>query len=148
MKFLNALLLICIFSCAKPNYRPVQPITENQKQDLVDGKRCPLFFQTEHLCFEYKWINRPTQDEMGKIEFKFYVQEKPEVSVIPNHKVDVVLWMPAMGHGSRPVTVEQNPNSTYTASKVFFIMPGEWEIRFQLKEDKNVYDQIVEKIKI
>jgi hypothetical protein len=37
---------------------------------------------------------------------------------------------------------------TYRASDVFFIMPGEWDLRFQFSEDNQVIDEAVAQIRI
>lgn len=55
--------------------------------------------------------------------------------------VDVVLWMPSMGHGSAPTQVERAVDANggtlagaYKVRNVFFIMPGDWEIRVSLTD--------------
>jgi hypothetical protein len=55
--------------------------------------------------------------------------------------VDVVLWMPSMGHGSAPTQVERavdaNGNilkGVFNVRNVFFIMGGEWEVRVTLTD--------------
>ena len=45
----------------------------------------------------------------------------------------VVLWMTSMGHDSDPVQVSRVDIGTYRASRVFFVMPGEWSIRFSIR---------------
>jgi hypothetical protein len=46
-----------------------------------------------------------------------------------------------MGHGSRPTKTEKSSEGRYRTSNIFFVMPGEWEIRFQLKENKETIDE-------
>lgn len=53
--------------------------------------------------------------------------------------IDVVLWMPSMGHGSAPTQVERMLDSEgnlaagrYRVRNVHFIMGGEWEVRIEL----------------
>lgn len=55
--------------------------------------------------------------------------------------VDVVLWMPSMGHGSAPTQVERAIDSngnlvigTFNVRNVHFIMGGEWEIQVTLTD--------------
>ena len=55
--------------------------------------------------------------------------------------VDVVLWMPSMGHGSAPTQVERavdaNGNlltGVFNVRNVFFIMGGDWEVRVTLTD--------------
>lgn len=54
--------------------------------------------------------------------------------------VEVVLWMPSMGHGSSPTQVERVVDaagavvsSTLRVRNVYFIMGGDWEVRVTLK---------------
>jgi hypothetical protein len=61
----------------------------------------------------------------------------------PEGSPSVVLWMPSMGHGSSPVTVTRLDIGTYLANEVFFIMPGEWQIKFQLKRADEVIDEAI-----
>ena len=46
----------------------------------------------------------------------------------------LILWMPSMGHGSSPTRVERLDTGTYRASEVFFVMPGEWELKFEASD--------------
>lgn len=55
--------------------------------------------------------------------------------------VDVVLWMPSMGHGSAPTRVERGLNSrgnvetgVFNVKNVHFIMEGDWEVRVTLTD--------------
>ncbi|MBI3543743.1 MAG: FixH family protein [Deltaproteobacteria bacterium] len=44
-------------------------------------------------------------------------------------KATTRLWMPAMGHGSRPTkTVERGAKGHYEVSGAYFLMPGIWEV--------------------
>jgi hypothetical protein len=46
-------------------------------------------------------------------------------------EVDVVPWMPAMGHGAsvKPSVHAETQPGTYTVTNVNLFMPGLWEIR-------------------
>lgn len=47
----------------------------------------------------------------------------------------VVLFMPSMGHGSAPTFVEpaRDASGAYRVSRLYFTMPGAWEVRVVLK---------------
>ncbi len=47
--------------------------------------------------------------------------------------VSVLLWMPSMGHGSAPVKLDKLGPAQFRVTNVYFIMPGDWEIRLSLK---------------
>lgn len=51
----------------------------------------------------------------------------------------VVLWMPAMGHGSRPVTLTPMDKTKVKVEKAFFIMPGDWVVRLSFSIDAHAY---------
>jgi hypothetical protein len=151
-KFILIILCFVFFACAKPNYQsPLPPPATDQKQEPPVSNeppvtKCKYFFEAKRLCLDFKWLARPSQTQLAELEFKFFIQERPTEFIDPALQPFISLWMPSMGHGSRPVVVEKTATGVYKASKIFFIMPGEWEIRFQLKEDKDVVDQVIEKI--
>lgn len=77
---------------------------------------------------------------------RLFTQESPDnfpLLVDPKKEIKVVLWMPSMGHGSSPVTVENLKTGTYRASNIYFVMPGEWEIKFQIITNPNEIDEVV-----
>jgi len=43
--------------------------------------------------------------------------------------LSVVLWMPAMGHGSAPVTLQDMGHNHYLVSNAQFIMAGQWVVK-------------------
>jgi hypothetical protein len=155
------LLTFFMLSCAQPNYQ--EPVKLNTP--LVDDKpkpppnndttnptdpppklECKHVFAKTQTCLNYKWTKSATATEMGTIDLFLATLEAPQIPVNLNYTVAVVLWMPSMGHGSRPVLVEKNSSFIYIASKIFFIMPGDWEIRFQLKLNNEVVDEYVVKL--
>lgn len=148
MKFLLVISLL-LWGCAKPNYQ--DPVAApNNKPTTPDIKPpvCELFLTQKRLCVDFNWKQKPQGEQLGIAELKFYVQETPQTTVDPQLNVAVVLWMPSMSHGSTPVEVTKIKAGEYEASNIYFIMPGEWEIRIQLKQDKDVVEQVVKKISI
>jgi hypothetical protein len=58
-------------------------------------------------------------------------------------RVQVTLWMPSMNHGSAPTQVEQVLNSdgelqpgVFNVRNLYFIMPGDWEVRVTLTDSQ------------
>jgi len=65
--------------------------------------------------------------------------DKPVTSIT---KIKTSLWMPTMGHGSKPFkTYTTEDKSRFVAADASFFMSGLWEIIIDLEDDKNV-DQI------
>lgn len=155
---LSALLIISLSlaGCARPNYKdPAKPEAQSQKPQDPDSPSappapvCELFLNQKRLCVSFNWLTQPDTQNFGSFEFKFFAQETPDTSVSPTGGVvSVLLWMPSMGHGSSPVTLEKIKDGEYKATQVFFIMPGSWEIHIQIKNDKTVVDEVVKKFNL
>ncbi|RYZ91710.1 MAG: serine protease spb1 [Proteobacteria bacterium] len=138
-------LALILSSCARPIYQQVanepRGTTDNSK-----ASRCDIRFTQSQHCLEYAWVTYPTESKPGEFLFKIYRLNLADQSPMPvdhNLKLQVVLWMPSMGHGSTPVTVTRLDVGTFSATKVFFVMPGEWEIKFQLKDEEALQDEAI-----
>ena len=115
--FSKVFVLISLFllACAKPNY-------QNVSSDLTDANRdlsgCALVLARLSQCVSLTWIQASTDSQMGIFTLDFSQAVASEVKA--------VLWMPSMGHGSRPTTVTRLSETQFQVSNVAFIMPGEW----------------------
>lgn len=118
--------------CAKPNYQDGR--RENFEQKT--GETCS---QKSDLCYQITWEKMPTENEVGSFQIQFNQDLKQAPAV--------VLWMPDMGHGSSPVKVEAISKSLYRIKDVFFVMPGAWQIKIQIKNGTAV-DEIIQDIQI
>lgn len=107
--FATTLLFITtlLTSCADPKYvNPNNALGRNPEQKM---SACQEKFASGY-CVSYAWEKMPTETEFGSFLFKTFRPNLGDGSPI---EVDlegthaVVLWMPSMGHGSSPVTVEQ-----------------------------------------
>lgn len=136
-------MLVATVACAHPNYQDdVAP-----SNDHKPASTCALAY-ANGTCVDIIWEVQPTDEAAGSFLLKFYSANAPEVAVDPQAKVAVVLWMPSMGHGSSPVTVTPVSAGVYRATNVYFVMPGAWEIRIKLKNDKNETAEVVQAINI
>jgi hypothetical protein len=132
-------------SCAKPNYQD----RKDTSASTTSSDTCALNFKTQNLCLSLQWEKMPTQDSMGSFLISFYAPETPAIAEDPVLSPFVILWMPSMGHGSSPVTVQKVETGLYRASRVFFVMPGEWDIHLQLKDqDNHVVDETIQSLSI
>ncbi|MBS1960658.1 MAG: FixH family protein [Bdellovibrionales bacterium] len=121
------------------------------REPLREAGDCPIAFPVHKLCASWTWDRMPTDSDLGTAQLRFWKADVGTVNgpfVDPHHEVFVKLWMPAMGHGSSPVTTEARVDASgakipglYDASKVFFVMPGKWEIWVQLKTAGQVHEQ-------
>lgn len=92
------------------------------------------------------WEKVPTETEMGAFVFRTYRTNPLDGTKVPQDlasSMAVLLWMPSMGHGSSPVTVDRLDVGVYRASSVFFIMKGDWEIHIQAKSPEGAADEAV-----
>ena len=145
-KFLTAVILfVSVSACAKPNYQNQESTTGQNAQQTG---QCNLLLKAQNICVDIKWEVQPSDTDAGVFNLHFYDPQAVTQLIDPAYSVAVVLWMPSMGHGSSPVKVEKLENGIYKASNVFFVMPGDWEIRIQLKDGKNVVEQVIQAINI
>jgi hypothetical protein len=172
LKFVSLFVLqFFILACAKPNYQdapPANPFQTQPDEPQKDPEKpkppptqifdplptnppeppsCDLLLSSEQLCIQYRWTKSPTTEQMGEFEMTFTGSASPYEKTDPQLKPFVKLWMAEHGHGSRPVAVEKIETGKYRISKIFFSMPGKWQIRFQLLNEKNeVADQVIDEI--
>ncbi|MFT3712399.1 MAG: hypothetical protein QM817_32530 [Archangium sp.] len=53
----------------------------------------------------------------------------------PPDSLEVVTWMPAMGHGSSVEPVVERDGDGFNVSQLVLTMPGTWELRCTLGSD-------------
>lgn len=139
--------LLC--SCAQPKYEtPSSSQIGNVGQSSQEQKAsdCQIRFKTSGYCLALHWEVAPTSNKAGSLIFKVYrgnAYDDSPVGMDFSNVPSLVLWMPSMGHGSIPTTTSLLDIGTFRASNVFFIMPGEWEMRFQVKDGVNLLDEAV-----
>lgn len=108
--------------CANPKYI-------DDTLHLPQGSdSAPCAQKIANVCTEITWSQGPSSQGESRFQIQFE-SELPESTTL-----EVVLWMPSMNHGSAPVTVKRLSSSSFEASKVYFIMPGDWEVRILLKD--------------
>lgn len=91
---------------------------------------CQLYFKTKTLCASLEWIKKPTSENEGEFKLKFWDANSGSSRgpfVTPPGDLKVSLWMPAMGHGTGPVTVKRE-QGIVQVSHASFSMNGDWEI--------------------
>ena len=56
-----------------------------------------------------------------------------EKALPADSKITAELWMPAMGHGSSPITSTELGPLSWQMTEVYFIMPGHWQVKLHLQ---------------
>jgi hypothetical protein len=141
---IGLLFLSFFIGCAEPKYVISNEEGPN-KPGLQESKsNCQISFSNSGLCLTWYWETKPTSTKPGSLIFKTYrlnLLDQTPIEVDLESTPQVVLWMPSMGHGSTPTQTARVDRGTYRATNVFFIMPGDWEIRFQVKNGATVIDE-------
>lgn len=136
---LLALLVSCV-ACAKPKYADAIVSTPQG----AAAAPCEVKFEKSGLCLQWAWEVAPGESDFGSLIFKTLREESGQwVPADLSGTAALVLWMPSMGHGSSPTTVTRLESGTYRASRVYFVMPGAWDLRFQNKSGNSVIDEAV-----
>ena len=125
-----------VSACAHPNYQEASVAPASESKTAT----CALKYNSQNLCAAYDWETYPTGSDMGAFVARF-TNPTSGALVDPALSLKVVLWMPSMGHGSSPVTVTRLSTGVYRVDKVFFSMPGTWQIRFQLMQSGAVVEE-------
>ena len=134
---------------------------ESQKKDQEE---CDFHFKKMGWCGTLTWVIPPKKVEMitEKDQAEFNLMICPKKSVREHRggskagvseKIDlkksfdrlhVRLWMPSMGHGSRPTRVREVSSEggclKFHVSQLYFSMPGDWEIQAEIQKDQKVFD--------
>lgn len=99
-----------------------------------------LRFNDGKIHAHLEWITEPnTHGDEAKLRLEWHNGLTHQL-MEPDFQFDVILWMPSMGHGSAPTSIarinDANGNTltgTFAVSNMYFIMPGDWEVRFAIK---------------
>lgn len=118
--------------------------------DFVRSESQPLSFKKTDYSFIISWVDGPKK---GASRFVMKTWKKdlgtmngPYQDLQKN--LHIFLWMPTMGHGSAPVKITKIADGEYDVSNVQFIMGGKWDIRFQLKDGSQVFDETISSLKL
>ena len=111
---------------------------ENAHQDQSAGYHLAYKNNTLHLHAQF--VNSPVTGKENLLQLQAMNPASHQPTDLTD-KVEVVLWMPAMGHGSSPTRVEkvldQNGQAipgAYNVHKIYFVMGGTWEVRIILTD--------------
>lgn len=137
MKYI--LLLFLFVSCGD------SPFVEELKDTSVSGQsslNSTYYLAKTQTSVEIRWQIGPiVYDE----NFAVVLLRNSQGRLVDfsNGSIGLKLWMPSMGHGSYPVTIERLSQGVYKASEIFFTMPGDWEIQIQHLIDGDVFESTV-----
>lgn len=147
------LLFTLALGCARPTYvtQPESDLSKQGNQNTSEKVSCGLQFKKSGHCFTWSWAIQPTDEAEGRLILKVFRLNTYDQTAIPidlEFLPKLVLWMPSMGHGSTPTESSRKDVGTYEINNVFFIMPGEWELRFEIINGKVTEDEAIVNILI
>ncbi len=93
---------------------------------------CEMTLKKLNLCLSWKFLEAPVSGKYVKAAFRFSPVQNPSENIVPEGTLKIDLWMPMMGHGSRPLVITSDENHSYTADKIYFMMSGAWLVRVKL----------------
>lgn len=158
ISYLSILIFIALLfqACAKPNYQDASPTasgspgnnnTSTPVTDKPQQQNCSLYLSKSEICLHIQWLQNPNSLNNSSFVLTF-TQGKTSTAVSSEvfeklyTNLKIILWMPSMGHGSVPVIIKKNADAlSLTVERVYFIMPGDWDIRFQIKENESIIDE-------
>jgi len=74
-------------------------------------------------------FSNPQPPVRGNLSFKYVITDAAGLPV-DGLKLEVVPWMPSMGHGTRVVpTTQAKGEGRYELTNVYLYMPGQWQLR-------------------
>ncbi len=141
-----ALAVLALAACAKPNY--LSPQTQELADVAESPKACSQQLVSQQRCYSLVWQNVPQESQAASFVLNFYSLFDSGLPLDPLDTLTVTLWMPSMGHGSSPVRLKKISDGVFLVDRVFFIMPGEWEILIRFKKGEELIEQVVQKITI
>ena len=92
-----------------------------------------LSFPQHALKAELTWLeNSPAVGPESKLQIQWRNEQGEAVEIPSDFRV--ALFMPDMGHGSSPTKIAKLEGvGLYRVNKIYFTMPGLWEVRVTLK---------------
>jgi hypothetical protein len=100
---------------------------------------CPIEFPKAGLCAAFDWLVIPTTENEAKLTLRFWdmATSKPIGPYKdPTDRLALELMMDmggGHGHGSAPTRFARKAAGVYEFSRLFFVMLGDWQMKFQLR---------------
>jgi hypothetical protein len=99
-----------------------------------------LVFQSKDIHAHLDWVKGPLVGDESVLKIDFKNGEDHSVLDFKD-KLDVKLWMPAMGHGSATTIIAPFKDAngavvvgSYLISNIYFVMDGAWQILFTISD--------------
>lgn len=144
--FIKFTLILNLSSCGDSPFLSDETPEEIQNRDTLNSDNFEeggsLWLRESRYQVRPLWRLGPFVADESKL--LFLILDESGYPISPEYKVFLKIWMPTMGHGSFPIKVTEVGEGIFEAREIFFIMPGYWDIHFQLLDREN---QLVEEVK-
>lgn len=136
-----------LLACARPTY--IEGTSATTGTLTGDKLTCQYSFINENLCFAFTWEKIPhSTTDSGTIILKtFRLNQLDQSPIIMNPQgiPNLYLFMtgPNMNHGSAPTHLETVDVGTYRIKNIYFIMTGDWLLKFQILKSGVITDETV-----
>lgn len=138
------ILFALLVGCARAEYvdspsNPVRPPTKASCEVRCDYRLA------SGSCVELNWEKVAVKKEFGQFVIKITRANLYDQSptLVDSHGIEAFLWMPSMGHGSSPLKIDKVDSGIYRISRVYFSMPGDWEIHIKISADKATDELVI-----
>lgn len=144
-KIIVIMLTILLTSCALTTQRTrVDEKHAHEHGEFTKHYRESLFKVSDKGMYSVEMVLKEHALKTGVNAVDIIIHDKEDSDVVGGD-IQVVPWMPEMGHGvfEKPVVTERG-GGLYTVENIILIMSGYWELRVIIKEggveDKAVFD--------
>lgn len=138
---------------------PPNSNTPNHLDSTAPAIPCPISFSGAGLCADLTWDQTPSTHGANSFTVRFWSSAdlaNPVTYIDPPHRITARIWMPSMAHGSSAIVVthllQENMQTpvpgVYLGSRVYFAMPGDWDLHLELRSDEKVVEDAILSIHI
>tara|TARA_B110001454_G_scaffold219191_1_gene251104 strand:- start:22187 stop:22642 length:456 start_codon:yes stop_codon:yes gene_type:complete len=133
MKYLLSLVFIAAASWAH---------TEHSAQNSL---KAHLEFKNKTVHVHTEFTAQPAVGTESFLKLNTRSGEDHSAVELADETVEVVLWMPDMGHGSAPTSISRVVDANgdvvkgrYAVRNIYFVMGGTWEVQISLTDKHGV----------
>lgn len=112
-----------------------------------------IAFEKSSVLAQMSWEKGPIVGKESILNLYFTDSEKKSIELLIPPKVS--LWMPDMGHGSGPTSIQrvldENGNiltGVYRVRSMYFVMPGFWDVKISIKNKLGFFEEQIVKVEI
>jgi hypothetical protein len=154
--FLPGILSLLLFGCIEsPLLNHADAHSDGKalnQENPLETETCAFHFPRSELCASLEWEKKQSAEGKGSFIVRFWDSRTGSAKgpfISPSSEVRIELWMTSMGHGTwpKPATSPVLDSDqlaipgVFRTENVYFMMPGPWDIRLQLFEGENLFEQ-------